>query len=271
MQAAESVEEFLAAPIGRFVAGHSFVVWVHSSTLAGSVYFGRPDERDVPALTQMALLAHHPMFRPPFDVVVDVGALEGLSLDDFRRLTEHLQLAMTFAPRVRRVSVVRPAGMIGATVAGLFYEVVRAHFFCGLFTDRAEAFRWLGSDEAAGGRAAIEQVLAQVHGTPPPLRELREWLSAHLDEAHLARAARDLGYSMRSLQRKLADSGVVFRDEVQRARVRAAEALLSEGDAKLDAIARKVGCSSPSQLATMFRRATGESPAEFRTRRLAQS
>jgi AraC-like DNA-binding protein len=258
-------------PIGRFVAGRSFIVWVHSPRLAGSVYFDRTDERDIPALIAMYSLALHARFEPPFDVLVDLSELTGFSAESFRHLGEHIELVGAFAPRIKRVSVVRPAGMIGATIAGLFYDLnLTGKFRCGLFTDRAEAFRWLDSPDGAAAEGALEAVLAEVRGTPPVLRDLREWLAKHLDDPQLGRAARALGHSERSLQRRLGELSTAFRAEVQRARVRAAEALLLDGDAKLAAIARQVGCSSPSQLAAMFRRATGETPGDFRARRLAQ-
>jgi AraC-like DNA-binding protein len=43
--------------------------------------------------------------------------------------------------------------------------------------------------------------------------------------------------------------------------------LLAHSDEKIEAIARKVGCSSSSRLSTLFRKAVGETPAQFRARR----
>jgi AraC-like DNA-binding protein len=69
------------------------------------------------------------------------------------------------------------------------------------------------------------------------------------------------------LQRSLLGCSTSFRAEVERARVREAERLLTEGDEKVEVIARRVGCASPSHFAALFRRTTGEAPADFRGRR----
>src|SRR5205814_5255916 len=115
----------------------------------------------------------------------------------------------------------------GASVAGMFYDLVNTgRFRGGLFTDRAEALRWLDNPDGASAGAALETLLAQLRGSGPILRGLSEWLAAHLDDAQLASAARALGQSERSLQRRLGEAGTRFRAEVNRARVRAAEALL---------------------------------------------
>jgi AraC-like DNA-binding protein len=49
--------------------------------------------------------------------------------------------------------------------------------------------------------------------------------------------------------------------------LRAAEALLVDTDDKIEVIAQKVGYTSHSRFGVMFRRLTGETPAEFRARR----
>jgi transcriptional regulator GlxA family with amidase domain len=50
------------------------------------------------------------------------------------------------------------------------------------------------------------------------------------------------------------------------ARVDAARRLLVESDLKIEAIARRVGCSSHAHLTSLFRRMTDQSPADYRTR-----
>jgi AraC-like DNA-binding protein len=104
-------------------------------------------------------------------------------------------------------------------------------------------------------------------GESPTLRRLRRHLAVSWRKADVAGAARALSISPRSLQRALQEAGTSFRFERDRARVRAAEALLVDGDAKLDAIAATLGCSARSSFFALFRRHTGETPDEFRARR----
>jgi AraC-like DNA-binding protein len=275
MTPAASIEEFLAAPIGKWIAGKSFVIWAYSPSLAGSVYFGRPGEDDFPALLQMAPLPLHPAFAAPFDAVIDCTRIEGLSAQSFEVLVRYLGEVHPIVGRIRRVVVVRPSSSTGnmasATLGGLFHEWVATRFPAALFTDGAEAFRWLKRPRGDVERGLVDATLAQALGVPPLLRGLRDWLSAQLQEGaappSVLGAARSLGLSPRSLQRHLHEAGTRFRAEVDRARVRAAEGLLIDGDAKLEAIARQVGCASLSHFSTLFRRATGEAPSDFRQRR----
>ena len=261
-----TVDELLAAPVGRYVSGRSFVVWVHNPTLCGSAYWARPDASDFPALRRLCALPRHADLRPPFDVLVDCSGLEALDARAYEMLCAHLaEVARTAASNVRRVSIVRPEGIVGATLAGVFHEVVGTVFPAALFSDRAEALRWLGRVDASE-RGAINDVLDGVRHLAPPLRQLRGYLAGHLDEASVELAARALGVSQRSLQRRLLELGTSFRDEVVRTRVSAAEALLIDSDAKLEAVAKQVGCSSLPQFSALFRRMTGETPNEFRTR-----
>jgi AraC-like DNA-binding protein len=237
-----------------------------SPTLAGSVYFGRPSEDDFPALLQLAPLPLSSAFSPPFDAVIDCTRLEGLSARSFEVLVRYLgELGGTVSARIRRAAVVRPSNMTGATLGGLFYELVQTRFRAALFTDPVEAHRWLGrSDEE---RRAVEATLEHALEAPAFLRALRDWLAAHLDGPTVATAAAALGSSPRSLQRYLQQADTHFRAEIDRARVRAAESLLIDDDHKLEVIAHRVGCASLSHFSTLFRRTTGEAPSDFRARR----
>jgi AraC-like DNA-binding protein len=264
MEPAASAQELLEAPVGRYLAGKSFVIWVYSPTLCGSVYLGRPDADDYPALLALAPLPLSPLLAPQFDAVVDCTRMEALSTAAFEVLVRHLAEVGGYAERIRRVACVRPGNMAGATLGGLFYEWVHTRFPAALFTDPVEAYHWLGRDEE---RRQIESVLEEALGVPPFLRSLREWLSANLAEPSVQAAARSLGLSPRSLQRHLQGAGTQFRAEIDRARVRAAEGLLLDGDDKLETIARLVGCASLSHFSALFRRTTGETPSDFRARR----
>ena len=261
-----TVDELLAAPVGRYASGRSFVVWVHSPTLCGSAYWGRPDASDFPALIQLYALPRHPDLRPPFDVLIDCAGLAALDVAAFEMLNAHLVDVARTAANVRRVSIVRPEGLDCATLAGVFHELVGTVFPAALFTERAEALRWLGRVDATA-RCAIDDMLDGVRNLAPPLRQLRGYLAHHLEQSSVDAAARALGVSQRSLQRRLLELGTSFRDELARARVSAAEALLIDSDAKLETVARHVGCSSLPQFSALFRRMTGETPSEFRTRR----
>jgi AraC-like DNA-binding protein len=265
MEAAASIESFLEAPIGKWVAGKSVAMWIHSPTLGGSVYFGRPAEEDFPTLMKLAPLPLSPLLADKFDAVVDASRLEGMTPAAFELLLKHLGEVGPFVERVRKVAIIRPGNMTGATLSGLFYELVQTRFKAALFTDPIEGYHWLKRTDAE--QREVAEVLEAALGAPPILRQLREWLAGNLNDPSVATAAKALKLSPRSLQRYLKEAGSQFRNEIDRARVRTAEALLLDGEDKLEAIARQVGCASLSHFSTLFRRTTGETPSDFRARR----
>src|SRR5258706_820419 len=137
---------------------------------------------------------------------------------------------------MRRVSIVRPRGHAGIMLAGVFYELARQTFSAALFADRVEAARWLGHEDALAACAELDALVDGVRAAPRELRQLQEHLRSHLARPTLERAARALGISARSLQRALRAAGTSFRRQVEHARVRVAEGLLSDGQLKLEAV-----------------------------------
>ncbi len=213
----------------------------------------------------MFALPAHPALAARYDVVFDVATLSGFDASNFRLLRDFLVERMpTLRERTRRFAMVRPAGMIGATMTGLFHDWVRAPMTGDLFEARADAFAWLAVP--AADAHALEAMHAAVAGSPL-LRRVRDVIDRDLRGATLASAAGELGTSARSLQRHLADHGTAFRDELIHARIAAARRMLLDSNAKLEAIARELGFTSASAFIAMFSRVAGESPDAFRKRR----
>lgn len=76
--------------------------------------------------------------------------------------------------------------------------------------------------------------------------------------------AKRLGMSVRTLQRRLDDHGVVFRDLVQEVRRELAERYLAERSANLTEVAFLLGYSELSSFDRAFRRWTGSTPVAAR-------
>lgn len=267
LRPAASLADFYARPLRRHVAGRTFLFWVASPTLVGAAYFGRPSPEEWGALLQVVDIVKHAALLPPYDAVIDAGGLSELPLDAFEALVLHLEHMRTFASLVRRVAIVRPPGILGATLAGLFYERVQAHFQCALFQEAREAFAWLARRDAAPVAEEVTQLVDASLGTPHLLRRLRVHLATASERESVHEAARSLGVTERSLQRWLRDAGTSFRVESARALRARAERMLLEDDAKIEVVARRCGFHSASHLAREMRRHGGESPAEFRRRR----
>jgi AraC-like DNA-binding protein len=94
---------------------------------------------------------------------------------------------------------------------------------------------------------------------------VRSLLSAHDRELpSLERVARELGMSVRTLKRKLAEEGTTYSvlvDEVQVGRA----ALLLRSGCSVDEIADRLGYSDAANFTRAFRRWTGKSPRAYRS------
>lgn len=258
-----SRDELARDPVGRYVAGDCFVHFCATPELWGVVLWGRPDQRQAMELGRSLVLG---LSRPaePHVTLFDASRLEGSDPGAFRAAERYLsELGPALARSVRRLALVRPGGLNGAVVAGAF-EVLPRPFPTAVFGDAASACAWLGVD--VDGAALVAALHAEVTGTPRVLPALRDWLDAHLAGVTLEEAARALGLSPRSLQRKLGEAGTTFTDELTEARVRAARRMLADGDAPLTAIAYDVGCASLQHFSALFRRRMHESPSAFRAR-----
>lgn len=81
----------------------------------------------------------------------------------------------------------------------------------------------------------------------------------------LDRVAAELELGPRTLQRRLEQEGVQFRDVVNHARVERARDLLAEKDLSITRIAAELGYSAPTHFTRAFQRETGLSPRRFRS------
>ncbi len=80
----------------------------------------------------------------------------------------------------------------------------------------------------------------------------------------LGEVARRLGMSARTLQRRMADEGIVFRDVAERTRLGLAKRLLCETDFALAEVAFLTGYSEQSTFSRAFKRWSGHTPAAWR-------
>jgi AraC-like DNA-binding protein len=264
VRGATSVQDILANPVGSYLAGESTLVWFHAK-LAGGFTFRQLAHADHALLDQILGRRAIP---PPYDMLIDSSTVEVFDDRSFAFLAgfleAHGQKALT---EIDRFALVKPAGLAGAGLAGLFYEKIRAFVNAQMFADRSDALDWLGYAADAPERVEIDELIEVTFGVSPLVRSLRDWLGREIAHATLASAARALATSERSLQRELARAKTSFRTELVQARVRAAENLLITTDDKVETIARQLGFRSVPAFTTLFHRVYGETPIELRRKR----
>ena len=119
-----------------------------------------------------------------------------------------------------------------------------------LLEEHAKALASRVPAAASGFRAEVEKTIAAVP-----------------DEGGSARdVARALNVSVRTLQRRLVDSGTTFREVSEAVRGRLAEGYLADPKVSIAEVAFLLGFSDQSSFNRAFRRWTGESPGRWRKR-----
>ena len=255
-----TLARFLKQPAGRSVCGATWVYFCPRDGLFGFALWGRPGEADVRALAtalEVELLPHI----PPHTSLVDVRRLEAVDPAAFELLHGYVKRHHDrLKQQVTRLALVRPAGLVGAVVSG-FYQVMDSPYPTQTFSELEEAARWVGADAGA-----IEALVAATSRVDALLAALRALFTEAGVKLGIGDAAKALGLSQRTLQRKLAEQGTSFVEQVSHARLQLAKERLVSSQAPLTAIAIDAGFSSLQHFSTAFRKATGMSPSDFRRR-----
>jgi AraC-like DNA-binding protein len=259
---AAGIDDFLADPIGRYVAGASWLYFYADEGLCGFTLWARPGEDDLKRLVRVLAVE---LGAKPHASLVDTRRVEAIDAGAYAVLGDYVARNWdALGAAVTSLAIVRLAGYVGALAEG-FYRVATPPYPVQLFAELGEALAWLGRADDALERE-LDALHAVATGASPFVRDLRALLDARPGQIELSEAARVLGTSERVLQRRLREDATSFRAEVGLSQVRVAKVLLVTRDAKLSEIAQHVGCASLQHFSTLFRRLTGETPSDFRAR-----
>jgi AraC-like DNA-binding protein len=259
--ASATLDGFSAAPAGKYFAGATFAHFCVRADFWGVLLWDRPTSEDMSLLVR-SLLLELTETAAPHASLVDARRLGGVDVTAFSVLDAYVRdHREELAAKVKRLALLRPEGMAGAVVAG-FFEVLPKPYPVELFSDADEAMAWLGVDEA--NIALCDELHAAATGIAPVVRSLRAVLDDRLTTITLAEAARTMGVSERTLQRRLREAGTTFIDEHNEARMRLARRLLIDSDEPVTHIALEVGCSTPQHFSALFRKHTGMTPSAWR-------
>lgn len=253
------LETFIARPNERAVATPN-VLYGCTGNLFFTLLGPRPSAAEARSFMPAWRAA---LGAPPHASLFDAHGLEFIDPAAFEVIRSYIaEQAMTLSRLLTAQAVVFPDGFHGSAIAG-FYQLEQASYPVRLCRTRAEALTFLGLDDAAARLAQVERAWG---AADPIVAGLRLLLRRELS-LPLATAARELGASARSLQRRLAEAGTTFVAERSRAQVEKAQQLLLETDDKVATIAFEVGCASSQAFAELFRRQTGETPTQWRAAR----
>jgi AraC-like DNA-binding protein len=261
--------QFARDPVGHFLGGETWAHYCAHPGLWGFILWGRPTEAHALALGKSLVLELEPP-AVPHASIVDCRQLQGGDDGAFSALERYVtKYGDKLSRSVTLQALVRPPGLRGTIVSGAF-EVLPRPFPVRVFDDLLSALEWVKPATRGGAPLAlqreIDSVIEQATGTSVELGNLRGLLDTAGQRLSIAEAARTLGLSARTLQRKLKESRTTFQREVGLSMVRAAQRLLVEADAPLTTIALEAGFSSLQHLNTQFKKLTGTSPANWRQR-----
>src|SRR5262245_51989739 len=116
-----------ADPVGCYAAGDCYVHFCSRADLWGIILWGRPNEDVARALGRTLVLELGPSAARHVSVV-DASRLDGADVGAFKALEWYMRhFAAQLAERVTRLALVRPRGLSGAIVTGVFDVVVRPY------------------------------------------------------------------------------------------------------------------------------------------------
>ena len=272
LELAADVDDYLRSPRGRCVSGATWLAFLFAPSpgaappLAGFCMWGRPFPDDVADLVR-ALSAELGTERHAS--LVDVRRVEAAEPVGFEMLRTYLREHRSeMGHLVSALALVRPSGMVGAVAAG-FFDVEAPPYPVSVHDDVASALRALGvaGDRSVALASDLEDAVTRAVTTPALVRDLQAMLETRLPESPtLHDAARALGLSERSLQRRLQEGGTSFVAEVHAAQIRVAQRMLRDTDESLTRIALDVGCASPAHFSALFKKLAGETPSAWRRR-----
>jgi len=255
---------FAADPVGRALIGDGWMHFCAEPELFGIVFWGRPGGDAIEALVRSLKVELGPGV-PPHRSLVDARRLEATDLGAFEVMRRYVVgHAEPLSSAVTRLALVRPDGLVGAMTAG-FYQVSEQPYPVEVVAGPEEGLAWLGADPALA--VTLDALVDQTLGAPTEVARLRAWLAENLREGDLAGAARALGLSARTLQRRLSAEDTTFARELVAARLQVAQRRMLQTDEPLSTIAYGVGFSSQQHFSTAFRKATGTTPSAWRAAR----
>ena len=267
MECVSSLQSYLARPVGRYFCGPSYIVWWKSARLNGIVLWGRPEEAELACITR-ALDAELAPGVLSHASLIDARRVWGVDAAAFNTLLRYVASRREpFSRLVLRQALLRPEGLVGAVIAG-FYSVLTPSYPVQVFTDARSAIDWLEVPDEARTIDELDAIVERMCGSSSTVAQVRVVIEGSLSSATVERTADTMRLSTRSLQRRLREAGTSFRAELNLAQVRIAKALMLDSSLDLKRIAREVGCASPQNFSSLFKKLEGASPREWRFQRV---
>jgi AraC-like DNA-binding protein len=260
-------DEYLKDPIGRWTGS---VGWCHflaaDPWLAGTIMWGPLEAKGLEQMLRCATAAKA-VIPEPHAVIVDGRRVRSVDPVSFQLTADYtVRHRRELEQIVTQCAGVRPGGLFGAVAEG-YWRIVPVRYPVMVFSERGEALQWLGCEAHAGVLDDIERKALSATEDTSLIEGLHRKISEQPVDMTPELAAKGLGMSLRSLQRKLQAEGTTFQRELTVVRIRIAQSMMLEADTPLARVAVDVGFASPAVFSVAFRKLVGASPKEWRDAR----
>jgi AraC-like DNA-binding protein len=261
LQPVSDVDEYFRDPAGKVLNRRGYFCsspdgklltlwgWGHvdiDSTEELLEIFAAVERARLPSRRQLVVLRH----------------MQSVSPRAMTRFIRYHQDVTAYLRGIEREAVVRPDGLVGVMAEG-FYRAVHHPGEGRVFTDLGNALAWLEVDAPEWVSAAVAHEERSMAAQDDALVQLDAlWRSGWM-RVGLEDAARSLGLSPRTLQRRLRDAGESFEERRAREALHHAEELLQRG-LEVKAVASELGFASSSAFVAAFRRSRGLPPHAWR-------
>jgi len=264
LRRARDAYDFLFPSIDRYVLRRGWAAF-GCEDVCGISFWGTIDVASVIELAPLLNLAALPN-KSPRPLYVDVRLVDGFAADVFALRSDLLSAKRESLKMVTRGAIVYATGIVGAIALGL-RDIAPPPFPEEFFTDPVAAMRSLGCTRGETLVDELDEIRRGASAVIPILDELRAMIDVKR-RLTLPEAARSLGHSPRSLQRKLAQAGTSFQEELSLGTVKLAQRMLLAPGANVTEVSLEVGCASSQHLSRLFRKVVGETPTGWRDRHL---
>jgi len=258
----EDIDSFLSAADDRFARCVDFMAWRRAPDLLGIDAWGD----GCPAnLARRARVLDH--FTAPGTrgqrVLFDSSSCCDGSPSMYRAAVEYWSSRRErHAAAVDKMACVIASGYVGAVVSGLTM-LLNLGDSVRVFQSLEAALTWVGEPDAQSLAAELRVLRPSAQNEREILGRLQQLLVEEDLSLEISEAARRLGMSARTLQRRLATSNTTFQAELLRAKLTRATTLMVTGKYTMTAIAFDLGFASPQHFSSRFSAVYGQPPSTW--------
>ncbi len=155
-----TIERLATDPVGCYVAGDGYAHFCASADFWGVVFWGRPSV-DTARLLGRSLVLELDAPAVPHVSIIDASRLEGADTTAFQALQWYMRTYSEALERqVKKLALVRPSGLEGAIVAGI-YDVLPRPYPVEVFDNAKDALLWLDVAESFAPQLALNQAMKE--------------------------------------------------------------------------------------------------------------